>query len=142
MVELIFVIVIIGVLAAVAVPKLWATRDDAIISKARNDIASVRSAILNAKTILLLKGEGPYPQSLDDATPNAENQELFDGNSTLPLLEYPIYSKNQDGHWMKTGANQYAFKLSGGSVVSFTYDSTTGKFDCDHTDSNCQLLTQ
>lgn len=33
MIELIFVIVIIGVLATVAIPKLSATRDDAIISK-------------------------------------------------------------------------------------------------------------
>jgi len=33
MIELIFVIVIIGILAAVAVPKLAATRDDAEISK-------------------------------------------------------------------------------------------------------------
>ena len=32
MIELIFVIVIIGILAAVAIPKLAATRDDAVIS--------------------------------------------------------------------------------------------------------------
>jgi len=34
MIELIFVIVIIGILAAVAIPKLAATRDDAEVSKA------------------------------------------------------------------------------------------------------------
>ncbi|WP_241690959.1 prepilin-type N-terminal cleavage/methylation domain-containing protein [Sulfurimonas sp. CVO] len=33
MIELIFVIVILGILAAVAIPKLAATRDDAVISK-------------------------------------------------------------------------------------------------------------
>ena len=33
MIELIFVIVIIGILAAVAIPKLAATRDDAKVSK-------------------------------------------------------------------------------------------------------------
>ncbi len=32
MIEVIFVIVIIGILAAVAIPKLAATRDDAVIS--------------------------------------------------------------------------------------------------------------
>ena len=44
MIELIFVIVIIGILAAVAIPKLAATRDDAKISA---EIASVRQAIDN-----------------------------------------------------------------------------------------------
>jgi prepilin-type N-terminal cleavage/methylation domain-containing protein len=33
MIELIFVIVILGILAAVAIPKLAATRDDALVSK-------------------------------------------------------------------------------------------------------------
>jgi len=33
MIELIFVIVIIGILAAIAIPKLAATRDDAVISR-------------------------------------------------------------------------------------------------------------
>ena len=42
MIELIFVIVIIGILAAVAIPKLAATRDDAKIS---NVIANTRTAV-------------------------------------------------------------------------------------------------
>jgi len=44
MIELIFVIVIIGILAAVAIPKLAATRDDAKISA---ELASVRQGIDN-----------------------------------------------------------------------------------------------
>ena len=44
MIELIFVIVIIGILAAVAIPKLAATRDDAKISA---EMASVRQVIDN-----------------------------------------------------------------------------------------------
>ncbi|WP_067331628.1 type II secretion system GspH family protein [Sulfurovum riftiae] len=55
MIELIFVIVIIGILAAVAVPKLAATRDDAKISAlaknvtiGANEIASY--ALANGKT--------------------------------------------------------------------------------------------
>jgi len=42
MIELIFVIVIIGILAAVAIPKLAATRDDAKIS---NVVANARTAL-------------------------------------------------------------------------------------------------
>ena len=46
MIELVFVIVILGILAAVAVPRLAASRDDAHIAKGRADVASIRSGIL------------------------------------------------------------------------------------------------
>ncbi len=42
MIELIFVIVIIGILAAVAIPKLAATRDDAKVSKA---VANLKTCV-------------------------------------------------------------------------------------------------
>ena len=45
MIELIFVIVIIGILAAVAIPRLAATRDDAKISKMANAIQTAKSEI-------------------------------------------------------------------------------------------------
>ncbi|WP_456403736.1 prepilin-type N-terminal cleavage/methylation domain-containing protein, partial [Hydrogenimonas sp.] len=40
MIELIFVIVILGILAAVAIPKLAATRDDAKISKLSANVST------------------------------------------------------------------------------------------------------
>ena len=45
MIELIFVIVILGILAAVAIPKLAATRDDAQISKIVTNISTIQSEI-------------------------------------------------------------------------------------------------
>jgi len=41
MIELIFVIVILGILAAVAIPKLAATRDDAKIAKGSNELSTL-----------------------------------------------------------------------------------------------------
>jgi len=43
MIELIFVIVILGILAAVAIPRLAATRDDAEIAKAATNVSTVVS---------------------------------------------------------------------------------------------------
>lgn len=43
MIELIFVIVILGILAAVAIPRLAATRDDAEVSKAATNISTLIS---------------------------------------------------------------------------------------------------
>lgn len=45
MIELIFVIVIIGILAAVAIPRLAATRDDAKVSKMANAIQTAKSEL-------------------------------------------------------------------------------------------------
>ena len=46
MIELVFVIVILGVLAAVAVPRFVATRTDAQVATTRSDLASVQKAIV------------------------------------------------------------------------------------------------
>ncbi len=45
MIELIFVIVILGILAAVAIPRLASTRDDAIATKASMNLATFISDI-------------------------------------------------------------------------------------------------
>ena len=45
MIELIFVIVILGILASVAIPKLAATRDDAEVSKAATNLTTAISDI-------------------------------------------------------------------------------------------------
>jgi len=45
MIELIFVIVILGILAAVAIPKLAATRDDAKLAAIKTDIGTYMNAI-------------------------------------------------------------------------------------------------
>lgn len=45
MIELIFVIVILGILAAVAIPRLAATRDDAKVSKLATNVATAQSEI-------------------------------------------------------------------------------------------------
>ncbi len=58
MIELIFVIVILGILAAVAIPRLTATRDDAQIARAATDLATAVndfSAYYTAKGTLSTK---------------------------------------------------------------------------------------
>ena len=50
MIELIFVIVILGILAAVAIPKLAATRDDANIAKGSQELATAVSDIASYYT--------------------------------------------------------------------------------------------
>ena len=54
MIELIFVIVIIGILAAVAIPKLAATRDDAKVSKG---VANLKTCVTDIGASYTAKGE-------------------------------------------------------------------------------------
>ena len=57
MIELIFVIVVIAMLAGIALPRLAATRDDAFISKARTTVGALRSAISTERQKRILRGE-------------------------------------------------------------------------------------
>ena len=146
MIELIFAIIIIGILALVSIPKLFATRDDAIISKVRTDISNIRSSVFNLHSKRLLRGDSSYPEALDDAQANKEGEKLFDGNESMGiLLDYPIYSKNADGHWMKTDDTNYTVIIMDNNIT-FNYYKNNGHFDCEGLNSNraddlCKQLT-
>ena len=146
MLELVFVIVVLGILAAVAIPKLAATRDDAQIAKGRSDVAAIRSAIVSERQIRLLRGDSSYINQLDDATQDLENETLFDNNGTAAnsILMYGIVSKDSNGHWMKDDADTYIYKVIN-TPISFDYNATSGIFTCNRTASGnagryCKVL--
>ena len=56
MIELIFVIVILGILAAIAIPRLAATRDDAEISKAATNVATRPAQEIDVEEFIAVKG--------------------------------------------------------------------------------------
>jgi general secretion pathway protein G len=141
MLELVFVIVVIGILAAVAVPRLAATRDDAQVAKGRSDIAAIRSAIVSERQVRLLRGDSAYITSLDSNASTSEGQTLFDNNN---LLMYGVKSKKANGHWMKTGTSTYTYQIMS-EPVTFTYTQTNGTFDCNRSAAGnegtfCKLL--
>ena len=144
MVELIFVIVVLGVLAVVAIPKLAASRDDAILVKGKSQVSAIRSGIAMQKSKRLLEGTSPYyPITLDkNTTPTV----LFSDGDYGNILEYGLDIGTSDGKWNRTSQDEneskYNFYLEG-QAVSFTYDASTGRFNCDNpTTQNCKDLTQ
>ena len=61
MIELIFVIVILGILSAVAIPKLMATKDDANIVK---EVANAKQTMQNAQSEFISQSSfSSYPDS-------------------------------------------------------------------------------
>lgn len=135
-IELIFVIVILGILAMVAIPRMSGAIEDANVGKAKSDVAALRSAIASERQGRFLKGSSGYISTLDQnntAGAWANQTTIFDDNdsdlSNGKLLTYGITTGNNEGQWKKTGDNQYDFSADG-AIATFTYDNTTGIFTC------------
>jgi len=142
MIELVFVIVVLGILAAVAIPKLAATRDDAHITKARSDIASVRSGIITERQSRLFRGDNAFINRLDAGVAAATaGVKIFDNNGTAAntILQYGITTKTGNGGWLKTGATTYTYTILG-VVNTFTYNAANGTFLCT-AGATCGTLT-
>ncbi len=117
-IELVFVIVVLGILASIAIPKFSATRTDAQISSARATISAVRSGIVTERQTRLLRGESNYVASL--------------GNHFENVLTYP------DKKWSKSG-ERYSITIEG-TTCSFDYNATSGRFMPVSTSGLCASL--
>lgn len=132
MIELVFVIVVLGILAAIAIPKFAATRTDAIIAKGRSDVASIRSGIISERQSRLIQGQSSFI-----APANLNNGGLFGG-----VLTYPLTDSTEEGHWHKVDDTTYTFKV-GGQTCTFKYTQSTGKFDLTTAgNATCDKLVQ
>ena len=133
MIELVFVIVILGILAGIAVPRIFVARDDAIIVKTRSQIANIQSSIANIYSLNMMSGNFSYPD-LD----NKDERGLF-GN----VLQIAISPKSSDDSygWSRIGKDtKYQFSLKDKTAI-FTYDKNKGLFSCDLKDDLCLILT-
>lgn len=88
MIELVFVIVILGILASVAIPKLAATRDDAKISA---DVASLKQVISNLGGEYTASATVPVASVTEanaalDCFVITQNGAITDGNFTIAAI--------------------------------------------------------
>ena len=81
MLELVFVIVVLGILASIALPKLWVTRDDAVVVKVRSDVSTIRSSISTKYGKNIMEGRDECPSLEKDSSDN----QLFEGVLTYPI---------------------------------------------------------
>ena len=96
MIELIFVIVVIGILATIAVPKFAATRDDAKITKAIAAVGALRSAIATERQKRILRG----------------NYDAITATEAIALLEYPLGSDWSGLTWTAPNGTECTFTIS------------------------------
>lgn len=121
MIELIFVIVILGILAAVAIPKLAATRDDAEISKTASNIQTLISDLGSYYTSQGEFASDPKKMSNVKNPVNAKNDKCLEvgtGNNT----------NGEIGITIKTdGLCEQVWKLPGLADVKELIESSDNK---------------
>ena len=133
MIEMVFVIVVLGILAAVAIPRMAATRTDAEVTKGIADVSSIRSAIVTERQSRLIIGSSSYaPNGTGTYTVNGQTFKQMDNGGLFGgVLMYPkanVASKN--GQWSATaGSGTYVYRI-GGVDTTFTYNATAGTFTC------------
>ena len=113
MVELVFVIVILGILTMVALPRLVGSKEDAEITRVKAEIAAIRSAIQTYRGANLLSqkpGSG-YPEKLDEKT----IEEITNGTKL-------------GSNWTVNDDNTLTLTI--GETTTFTYDNTKGSLTC------------
>ena len=125
LIEIIFVLVVIGVLASIALPKFGETLNQADLVSARSKVAAIRNGLEIYKSKHLLLGEEPYPDSLED-----DNSNLFS-----KVLSTPTPASSTRGGWEKEDNNRYRYYIASGEYLVFEYDNQAGTFKCIPQDS-------
>ncbi len=126
MIELIFVIVIIGILAAVAIPKLSATRDDAKISRI---IADARTGLGDMTSFYTSQGGTVWQ----------------DGNTTLPVVTNVTFKAAcSDTNPSRAKISDTRFLLcdekDGTACITFTTTATDITITTDSTGTICNAV--
>ncbi|MDH4944640.1 type II secretion system protein [Sulfurimonas sp. C5] len=122
-IELIFVIVVLGILAGVALPKFGQTAVQAMVASGKADVSAVRSAILAERQKRIIKGDSTYitPANLNAGTG------VFGG-----VLTYSKQDSTAPGKWhlVATTAttSTYNYNIDNVNVVFNYYqvDTTVG----------------
>ncbi len=117
-IEVVLVILILGVLSAVAYPKFSTLTDDARTANMMAIVGAVRSGI----GLYYSASGGQYPVALDSASANgaasADNR-LFDA-----ILLYGV----EDGAWYKNSQYEYQYQVNATTLYVWEYDAATGSF--------------
>ena len=123
--EIIFTVVIVSIIATFAIPKLFYNINTANIIKLRADVALIRDKInkFHNKQIL--------------ANTNAQLDTLENG--IIPILS----DKHSGGNWSKITTNTYKAWINSDIGVEFIYKKDDLSFNCDfNTNKYCKDLTQ
>ncbi len=134
MIELVFVIVIIGILAGIAIPRLFPAVTTAKYKKLETQVSAIRAGIQNVYSKNIINGNNKCP-SLEKST---TDDTLFEN-----ILTYPITKNSGDIKWDGNGTEYNA--TIGDTVIKFEYNTSTEsncKFECNSTEAICNKISE
>ncbi|MFA5462422.1 MAG: type II secretion system protein [Sulfurimonas sp.] len=136
-IELLFVVIVLGILASIALPKFASTKEMADLAKGRADVATIRAAIVNERSEQVIKGTHTYIPKLSTG---AAATTLFTGDGAgRNLLTYGMKAGTSSGEWAIVNDTTYTFTV-GTTTTTFTYTPVTGRFSCVAGTGNCNAL--
>ena len=113
LIELVMIIVILGILAAVAIPKYYDLTDDANAAAEKGVVGGVRSAIHT-----YYAENRSWPSALDDAASGSS------ASAANPFFDDVLSQGGVTDDWTKDGSGNYI----GPSDGEYEYDSSDGSF--------------
>ena len=146
LVELVIVIAIVGILAAIAIPRFIDIRSEAYISQRDGIVGSVRAGILTvAAKNQVAQCPGTFPPDLEASWNTAApapctggivgglqwtvGTDICSTGAKAPCFELVIPGGYTDASWAQTAAGTYVFTAPVGTgTKTYTYSSADGIF--------------
>ncbi len=140
LVELVIVIAIVGILAAIAIPRFIDIREKAYDSQRDSIVGAVRAGILT------VSARNQAEQSSSDTFPNDNLEDTWGPIAALdagtshpgtdcvtsatssPCFELVIPGGVEDANWSQDTATTYTFTPPVGATKTYTYSTTKGTF--------------
>jgi len=156
MLELTFVIVVIGILSAIAIPRFADTADSAYTVKAQTTLTTVRSALATERQRRILRGDFSAITDLSLDAAGAATTNIFDhfsGDGQAPtvytsIFDYPVRACTgaQRACWVKVGALGYTYRFpdaNTGADGQADFTLTNNRLDCTAADAaDCVIITR
>lgn len=134
LVELVIVIAIVGILAAIAIPRFIDIRSQAYVAQRDGIVGSVRAGILTtAAKNQVDGGSGTFPPNLE-ATWNGITGGTLEVDGTVcdtgkACFELVVPGGYVDANWTQTTSTKYDFAAPvGGGSKQYTYTAADGTF--------------
>ena len=117
LIELVIIMVVLGILAAIAVPRMGSTISSSEEAAENTVIAALQSAVeVYAMDQVVQNSNKSYPSN------------PFDELDKLPDGYTGIGSPDQDGEWVFTGDNHVAHQRNDNTRHKWYYNSNNGEF--------------
>lgn len=118
LIELVMIIVILGILAAVAIPRFVDMQADAQLAAERGVVGGIRAGLLTYYADECRGGSCAWPSNLDSASSGA-------CSSSNPCFDNVLMQGGIVDDWTASGAGVYTGPAGG----VYTYNSSTGEFN-------------